>query len=375
MGTKTIIKSGNNSDIIVRRLDLQSFETMKKDWDTLLGQSSADPLFLSWEWQYNWWKTFGMELGLELFLLGAYNKDDRLIGLAPCFKTVIKIGNLLKIKRIQFIGNCYNGPPTVRTEYLNFIVLDDMKQPVFIALFKYIENYGDWDEFVAQDLDTDSYIFDLISNKKVLPNAHRRIVKKLISYQVNTQQDFQKYLSTLGKNTRKHLYNRRKHLSTLGNIELRQATISDLDEFFKTLNMLHRVRWGKDVFSGNRLSFHRILSNHLIKSNQVIFNILTLDGRPLAARINYRVNNREYAIQSGINDKFDKKLSLGILLTGYMIENTIADGIKTYDFLAGGGKTEDYKHYMSTGTRSLMTVQLIRKWHMKILYQINDYFH
>jgi len=374
MGTKKIINDIAEIQIDVRRLDLDAFENMKDQWDNLHKQSSADPLFLSWEWQHNWWQTFASELGLELFLLGVYDKENCLLGLAPCYKTTTKIGNAINIKRLQFIGNCFNGPPTVRTEYLDFIVNKEFEYIITKALFDYIKNEGHWDEFVIQDLDSNSYTYAFINKNKAHINTHLRVIKTITSYQVDTQQDFNTYIANLGKNTRKHLYKRRNFLNNLGKVTLKQADKNNLDDFFQTLNMLHKMRWGKNVFSDNRLRFHKCLAKQLMENNQVRFNILSLDDIPIAARINYRVNKHEYAIQSGINDKLNKKLSLGILLTGYMIENTMIDGLHVYDFLAGGGKKEDYKHYMATSNRKLVTLQLINKRYLQYLYRLNDLF-
>jgi len=373
MGTKEIIYNNKNISFHIRRLDLHDFETIKNEWNHILKRSSADHLFLSWEWQFNWWKTFAPDLGLELYLLGAFSKDGHLIGLAPFYKSSITIANLLKIKRLQFIGNCYNGQPTVRTEYLDLIIDNKSKHIITAAFFEYINNDNDWDEFVIQDLDVDSFTHAFIVENTPLSNTYCRTIKYLSSYQVNTKQSFDSYIQKLGKNTRKHLYKRRNHLNKFGNVTLKHANKNNLDEFFQTLNKLHYMRWGKNVFTGNRLKFHENLSKLFIEKDQVKFNILSLNDNPLAARINYRVNNREYAIQSGINDKFDKKLSLGILLTGYMIENAISDGLYVYDFLAGVGKKEDYKKYIATNTRRLVTLQFINKWYLQYLYRFNDF--
>ena len=72
-----------NTSLQVKLLDPELFSGLRDDWEVLLRNSNADPLFMSWPWLYSWWETWGDCLRLELVLLGVYSADGQFVGIAP----------------------------------------------------------------------------------------------------------------------------------------------------------------------------------------------------------------------------------------------------------------------------------------------------
>src|SRR5947208_1796926 len=58
----------------------ERFQALRAEWEDLLTESSANCLFLTWEWLFSWWQELGR--GRRLALLEV-RRDGRLIGLAP----------------------------------------------------------------------------------------------------------------------------------------------------------------------------------------------------------------------------------------------------------------------------------------------------
>ena len=61
----------------------ERFSASRADWQELLVRSDADPLFMSWDWQWRWWKHVGRRMGSELVLIAVLDGNSRLRALAP----------------------------------------------------------------------------------------------------------------------------------------------------------------------------------------------------------------------------------------------------------------------------------------------------
>lgn len=358
--------------IKVVRWDQNDLTQNNKEWDDLRCRSSVDGLFLSWDWQATWWEVFGPTLKSELFLLAAYDDTNALVGIAPLHLVDTNLGGPLKAKRLQFIGSCWRGMQTVRTEYLDFIARTDVHTEVIHAFVAYLKADPIWDEFVLPHIDKDSATYRLITKAVAYPGTYLRESDACESYYVDTTGDFADYRAALGPNTRARVYNRRKYFEGLGKVELTCADGHTLEHYFDILNSLRRIRWQHDIFAGKRLEFHRKLAGRMIDKGGVKFSMLALWGRPLAVLYNLRADGTEYFIQSGFDDRFDKKLSLGSMHLGYLVEEAFRDRLKAFDFLAGGGKQTRYKEHVTQHRRHIVTLQLVRTRWLKLLYAIYD---
>jgi CelD/BcsL family acetyltransferase involved in cellulose biosynthesis len=84
-------------------------------WNGLLQNSNANPLFMSWEWQNAWWRTWGGNRNYQLSCLYLYSKGE-LVGILPLYR--LRRRRWL-LKEIHFIGNAWRVEPTVRSEYIS----------------------------------------------------------------------------------------------------------------------------------------------------------------------------------------------------------------------------------------------------------------
>jgi len=354
--------------IKIVRWNNRDFSRNEKEWNELLLRSSADRLFLSWDWQATWWEVFAPTLNSELFLLAAYDDTNALVGIAPLHAVNTNLGGILKVKRLQFIGSCWRGMQTVRTEYLDFIARTDVHTEVIQAFSVYLKADSVWDEFVLPHVDRDSATYRLITNAGIWSEAYLRETDAYESYNVDTTGEFSDYLAGLGAKTRTKIYNRRNYLERLGKVELTCANADTIDQYFAALNSLHRARWNQDIFAGKRLEFHRKLASKMVKKGGVKFSMLSLSGKPLSVLYNLRADQREYGIQTGFDDRFDKKISLGLIHMGYLVEEAFRDRLKVFDFVAGIGKQGQYKKHITQHRRQMVTLQFVRARWLKRAY-------
>ena len=363
--------------IHIEQWDEEKFFSARNQWDDLLNRSSADKLFLSWEWQSTWWKTFANTDNntAELHLLVATNDDKKLVGIAPLFSNKVKTKKLFNTNRLQFIGNFWRGHSTMPTELLDFIVDAEITSEVTEAFCRYINDLKFWDEFIFPYLNSTSTTYKLLTSNTILTSCYLRHAENYKSYYLITDGDFQSYTKALGKSTRLKLLNRRAMLEKLGEISFEKNQNKTIEENFELLNNLHSQRWGKPIFTNKRLAFNIEVANLLSEKNYVNFSILSLNQEPISIQYNYLINNHNYNIQAGFNENFHKKISLGFLHFGYEIESCFQQPTTCYDFLAGEGKNTQYKERLTQTNYNIVDLQIVRQPLLKLLYKSYDFLN
>ena len=329
------------NEITVKKWNQSQFLSSEAEWNNLLSRSQSDPLFMSWEWQSTWWSCFSEKENMTLEILAAYTKDKRLVGIAPLYIKNSRTHFSLSSKRLQFIGNCWRDKGTMRTELLDFITDNALSDSVNMSFFDYIRYSMQWDELILAELPTSSATWQTLQNHSITSVFFTRIAERYKSYYLPTQKSFSEYLASLGKNTRLRIYNKRKRLNSLKNILLKN--IEDIDRGFNILDRLHQLRWQRPAFKNDRLRFNKKIAALLSDKDQLRFSSLSINGNIAAIQYNYIVKGTLYNIQSGFDEKFDKKLPLGYLHFGYEIEYAFDNHLTKYNFLAGHGKTTNYK--------------------------------
>ena len=58
----------------------EGFDSLRGEWNALLERSSANGVFLTWEWLRTWWKHLAERRKLSILVL---RNEGQLVGLAP----------------------------------------------------------------------------------------------------------------------------------------------------------------------------------------------------------------------------------------------------------------------------------------------------
>lgn len=338
--------------------------------DNLKQAGSADPLFNGVVWQNAWWAQWGARFDLCIIII----KDGKdIICKLPLYVDLFKFKKLFFIRRLQFIGTNYQNILTPRTEYLAFSALQGYKKEsvsLGLGALKTVK----WDEFVARDI-IKGDLTDLAITKWAKNNNWLvRVLHNDIAYSVNTASSFEEYVKSLGPNSRLRVFNRRRMLEAQGNVVIENYYPNRVVEFFKLMNEFHEKRWG-DSFSEQTLGFHQeVIRNSQQGDIEVELSVLSVAGECESVMFNYIMGDRVYNINSGFNINFSKKMAIGMLHFGYLIEAAfINQKINTFDFLAGQGKNSNYKENIATDSTELYTIQVVRNGRLRVLYKINDF--
>ncbi len=339
------------NDFQLSNIQESDFQNLESDWNRLLNQSNANPLFMSWQWQYTWWQCWSNKLALELRLISVLDNNSQLVGIFPLYKRTEKKNN-----RFHFIGNTWRFSSTVRSEYISPILSKHLSHSEASQICNLVAKLLKIQTLTIRDCTKD--ISELVN-----PNRYLAI-KRESDYGVRLEcrSDFNHYLSTLGRNTRLKLFGRRTLLFQRNSIKIItiDQTPSEFDHFFLTLNTMHVSRWGRPCFDDTSLQFHKSLISRLSELDgfAVYLDMILDDDKPISCSYNISIDGTTYNIQSSFLEDYDKKISLGTLHFGFILQRAFEDPkISYFDFLVGNGKNSFYKSRYKGSTYELHTVQ------------------
>jgi CelD/BcsL family acetyltransferase involved in cellulose biosynthesis len=359
------------SALRVRRWTTEEWLANQAPWSALQARSSADRLFLSWEWLTLWWRYYGSTLGRTPDILAFYRGAD-LVGLVPLYHRRVRRGGLLLAHSVQVIGLSWRDPEPLISEYLDVIAAREDLDEVRHACAQALLEQPSWSELVigftaSADRWRAAFAAPVSSKERYV-----RTLDCCVSYQADLSDGFGAYLLALGQSTRRSLWNLRRRLASLGEVRVEQLRANEIDEGFEDLNRLHALRWGRPAFTGTRLSFHTSLARLLVARGELAFSRLSIGGEVVSVLYDIRREQRQYNLKMGFDPAFSLRLSLGLIHLGYAMEAAAAEQIRIYDFLAGPGRTSDYKRHLSQVRRDLSCVQIVRGRLLPSLYRWRD---
>lgn len=330
----------------IRQISELEFSGMRQNWNELLKASNANDLFMSWEWIKTWWDVWGKDLNLELYLHGIYDQGQ-LIGILPLYYFNER---RLGLREYQFIGNTWGRFSTIRSEYMSAILDARWEVPLDDYINRWIRKRGVLSHLIFSDV-TEPHAFTTNS-----------VIRKVEQgYRLDTSGSLEVYKAKLSSATRLKVFNRREYLArkyTSFEFGFYQLDNGNVDFFFRKLNDFHRLRWGRPCFDELAVRFHKTLISSLDQSH-VKLSYLKINDEVVSLSYNLLMSRCAYNIQSGYKEDFDKKIALGSLHFGYLIEEFFYDNaVDQFDLLAGRGKSSNYKESFRGAPENFFTVQV-----------------
>jgi CelD/BcsL family acetyltransferase involved in cellulose biosynthesis len=158
------------------------------------------------------------------------------------------------------------------------------------------------------------------------------------------------YLATLSKKSRHHLRRAMKALRKDHEVEFKKCTDGvKLPEQLQVLFELHQKRWQavnvKSKFNQPEArEFYRAVSEAFYQNNWLDFSFLNVDGKPVSVVWGFKYNDTFHDMTIAFDINFSN-YSVGYLHTVKLIEDTIRNGLKKFDFLKGD---ERYKSHWAS---------------------------
>jgi len=321
----------------------EDFERLRSRWNELLANSFANTIYLTWEWAYSWWQIYGGNK--ELFVLTA-EVGDRLVGIAPLVISKKRLNGFLKIKQVEFLGAEFaNG------EYLDFIIDKNLETEVLDSMFNFFaQHHKQWDSFHLTDVPRES------STRKHLKNITDRLgynfsesIRSICPY-VILPGKWEVLEAQIKSSLKKNFKYQLRRLAREFDVDI--GYCQDIGELERELNVffdLHRKRWQDKNIEGSFASkekrqFYIEMANRFLAHGWLRFYSLKLDGQSVAMLFGFQYADKFFFQQSGFDPQFNK-YSVGQVMLGSVIADSITNGLYEFDFLRG---PEEYKYHWGT---------------------------
>lgn len=329
--------------------------------DELALKSSAT-VFQTFEWQYLWWRHFGMKEGRELYV-AVFRTEDRLVGIAPFLIQAYEILHLRVFRRLMLLGSGLNNAyspllPLERqgpSDYPDAIVEPGFEEKVAISLYSVLVQDSDlWDEIELQNVPENGFLY---SHLVPLFEKSRVLVTKAIEDTcpvLMLPQTLDDFLASVSGNERRNLRHALKGFLQNPGCEIEDNTgPRDIDGALRTLEDIHQKRWNEigypGMFSDRRFgSFIFAVSKELMQKERLWFKTLRWNGRIAASNLCLRFNGRLYTYVSGFDREGLSAAGLsgaGKALTFLQISDAIDRGYSMVDM---GRGTEAYKFSLTS---------------------------
>ncbi|MGH8276783.1 MAG: GNAT family N-acetyltransferase, partial [Steroidobacteraceae bacterium] len=215
----------------VRAWSEEEFATSREAWERLLRASGADPLFMSWDWQWRWWTHHARALGATLRLVAVYTASDELVGLAPFYSRRVSVRRILRSCRIELIGIAWRDPSAVFSDYLDLIVAPPHCDAVLALIASWLAAQTFWQELVFACIRQDS-LASMFVRTHLAGIAYVREVDGLNAWSARLPKQFEDYIAGLTSDARRKLFTHRHRLS---HPRLEYADETNIPEFLDLL--------------------------------------------------------------------------------------------------------------------------------------------
>ena len=321
-----------STDILIT---MDQFINLKGEWESLYNSRKNPCIFQSYEWNFTWWKHFG--IGYELAIIAVYEKD-RVVGIGPFIKK-----RRLGIPHVEIIGNDQHA-------YFGLLAEDGREDIVQAIAGKLVSLFPKGIVHIPYYQSGDWTVDVLMSSLMALGWKEHRWVRN-ISHYIYCDSGYEGYLSSKSSKSRRNLRYNRYKLERKGKVEIKHFFGNELDEkIIDKITKIQGLSWlarrGVDYLGTD---YYRELFLKLGQNGNAEIFLMTIDGQDTAFILNYCSGDAHYAIFTGFNEKFDD-VSPGQILWLDSIKSILDRNNKIYELPFGDAK---YKRFWCNRTKRL----------------------
>jgi len=317
--------------------DFQEFSALRAEWNDLLSRSSADTIFLTWEWLYSWWKCYaGTDDALHILVVR--DSTGVLVGILPLYRRLQPWFPLKRIKILRLIGD-----GSWDSDYLDAILVQGCELQILSSVWQWLQSQrSSWNLLqlsgIPRTSATSKWLKDTLENKRAVFSSED--IPCLVT---DLPESWDEYVASLKPRFRTKVRSTLREISTRYNIGFTTLqSEAELQAGLETLYRLHEQRWeskGADGVFHNpaKRRFYECFSRLFLAQGWLAFDFLHLNGKPVACQMCFRYRGTQFLLQEGFDPQFAPE-SVGIALRAMVFKKAIEDGIRHYDFLAGLGR-------------------------------------
>lgn len=340
---------------------IEELGNIEAQWNKVLHMSSSNTLFLSHEWIYNWWKSFGKDKELLILLV---RDGEEVIGIAPLMIEEYKIGKLT-FNQIAFIQNahCY---------HLDFII-NRLFSEVIDLIFQYLKKeIKDWRRIYLNRIPISAKNTETIRSSCTKFFVYKEQHGGIAPY-IPVKGTWDEYYVARKRKFRAELRRDWKRLSAKGKIEFKmyKKDSGNIDLAFEELLAIARTTWkekeGSAISSTPELTqFYYSITQEAYKNDQLALVIMYINNKPNAFLLCVNYNNVLYELKMSYNPDISQ------YSVGYFVANNLVkygfDSLKINKIdLLGGEFTQWKRRYTDVG-QEFTTFFVYKKTFLNCIY-------
>lgn len=326
-----LIMGDNRLEIRTYR-SLDELQTIGASWEELLANYPQATTFSTPEWLMSWWRSFGKDQEL---LVAGFFADSRLIALAPFSLTLFRAARTIHLRQLRLMGDGSKD-----SDNLDLPVRPGFEDRFAASVLDFLESErNSWDFGELNTLPPQSpganALRQLLGRKKWVA-----IEKQIPASAIALPATWEEYLQGLSAKERGKIAYYSKRLEKKYQARFYKcASDSELPLCLEALFNLHQKRWQSTGQPGSfesaaRRQFYFDVGRLLLAQGLLEFWLLELNGKAAAAQFGFRFRNTVSQLQEGYDREYSTD-SVGYLLRARVIQELIAQGVRTYDFLGG----------------------------------------
>jgi len=318
---------------IVESDDPARLAALRGEWSELFAAAGDPNPFLSWEWQYTWWRTFGQRRAV--WILEARDSGGRLAGLLA----LTARSSLAAPRRWTLLTNGIAG-----SDALDVLVRPGFGGAVREAMAHAVaEGIPRWDMLDMEDMPFGTATAAAFRGALQPRGVRFAVEPRFACPGFALRGTFAEHLARL---RRRETYGRRRRwLEKQPGYRIAVTTSAEeAPEAIEDFLRLHHLRW--DVEGGSAgiprglvEDFHRDVAPLLAGRGWLRLYRMSVEGRSIASVYGLELGGRFYYYQSGMDPAWNQR-SPGLVLIGATVEDAYARKLADYDFLRG---TEPHK--------------------------------
>jgi CelD/BcsL family acetyltransferase involved in cellulose biosynthesis len=312
---------------------------LREEWNPLLSRSAGDSLFLTWEWIDAWRE--GVEDSVQPFVLTARDADGTLLGIAPLYRTRMRLLGTIPFWALRILGDYQSGG-----EYGDWILEPGREAEVGVALARALAATRDrWDCLWMPNVAGRTGARSRIVTASGLGGLQVR-ERPMEFSAIELPRDYREYWRALSGNSRSAIQRQAKKLQASGVSVVRCESPADLPSFIDALVDLNHRRWTAAGHTGTfkrkplELAFYRRFTPVALARDWLRLFALKRAEEYVAVQIGYSYKGSFYQLQEGFDPAGPG--GQGNVLRARVIEVCIDEGLSTYDFL---GEHTAHKHH------------------------------
>jgi CelD/BcsL family acetyltransferase involved in cellulose biosynthesis len=301
-------------------------------WGALMAKDPNASIFTTPEWHRLWWEEFSE--GKDLFVL-TMTRDDEIVAIVPLYRK--EDGGR---KALRFVGGID------LTDYLGPICAAEDRLEVADALVDWLVSTDvEWDEFDAHNLPVPFGFAEFLVERADHAGLSFTLDQEETSAILKLPSDWDSYLASLDSKERHELKRKQRRIGREHpDAAVRTSTPETLDADLKVFVDMHR---GTEGLKGHFMrpdiaTFFERVARAFSELGWLRLDFLEIGGTAIATTFGFDHGKTLYLYNSAFEQEA-KRQSPGLILVAALIEETIKQGTKTFDFLRG---PERYKYQL-----------------------------